>query len=253
MVSVTHRTRNVKQPYGGYLPVKQMHKIKYEDNNQLNNFKDESVSPSIIGLAVDYLTRISLGYSKEEVFNISLRGALLIKEPIMAYDLLDNINGLDRESILSTCKLVGFDSVYRAGPMAYKPVHNIRLSDETIEDIKTLVNRSIKFFKDNGPVLLSGFTFEGGYSSTINTGDADFLTPDTLWDLKVSKNSISSKYTLQILVYYIMGLKSKHRENFEKLESIGIFNPKLNIAYVKNIKEISKETFSSVSEKVICY
>lgn len=253
MASVTSRTSKVKQPYGGYLPVKTMDKIQFEDKNQLNNTKDMFATPSIIGLAVDYLTRLMMGYNKKEVFNISLRGARLIKKTNKALHLLKNINGLTRTSIVSACKLVGFDSVVRAGPMTYKPVENIEPSDDSIEDIRMLVERSVKFFQKNGPIVLCGFTFEEGYSSTINTGDADFLTSQGLWDLKVSKNSISSKHTLQILIYYIMGLKSKHREYFNNIECIGIFNPKLNIAYLKKIRDLDKEMLKIVSEEVICY
>lgn len=251
MVSVTTRTRTVKQPYGGYLPVKQMNKIQYEDNIKLHSTNDEFVSPSIIGLAVDYLTRLMMGHNKKEVFAVSLRGARLINESDTAFDLLENIVCLDEKSIVSTCKLVGFDSVYRAGPMAYKPIQTIKPSNESIEDIKTMVTRSMDFFDNNGPIRLSGFTFEGGYSTTIDTGDADFLTSQGLWDLKVLKNSISSKHTLQILVYYIMGLRSKHQNLFKEVDCIGIFNPKLTIAYVKNIKDLDKKLIEIVSKEVI--
>ena len=251
MVSVTSRTRKVKQPYGGYLPVKQMDKFKYEDDFELNNTKDEFLSPVITGLAVDYLTRLMLRNNKKDVFYINLRGAQFIKKHTQAIELLENINGLDSRSIVNACKLVGFDTVFRAGPATYKPVENIMPSDESIEDIKIMVNRTVNFFKDNGPIILRIFTFEEGYSSKITTGDADFLTSKTLWDLKVSKNSISSKHTLQILVYYLMGLRSIHKEHFEKLETIGLFNPKLNIAYVKNTEDIDKELIGVVSKEVI--
>ena len=50
------------------------------------------------------------------------------------------------------------------------------------------------------PIDISGITFEGGYSSVIVSGDADFITKDTLWDFKVSKNSPTSKQTLQLLI-----------------------------------------------------
>lgn len=79
------------------------------------------------------------------------------------------------------------------------------------------------------------------------------MTSKTLWDLKVSKNSISSKHTLQVLVYYLMGLRSIHKEHFENLETIGLFNPKLNIAYIKDIIDIDEETMIRVSKEVICY
>ena len=51
-----------------------------------------------------------------------------------------------------------------------------------------MIERSILFFKQYGPITKEGFTFEGGYTKNISTGDGDFLTRDTLWDFKVSKN-----------------------------------------------------------------
>ena len=50
------------------------------------------------------------------------------------------------------------------------------------------------------------FTFEGGYTNIVSSGDGDYLTEDTLWDFKVSKEEPKSKYTLQLLMYYIMGV-----------------------------------------------
>ena len=40
---------------------------------------------------------------------------------------------------------------------------------------------------------LSGFTFDGAYTNVIGSGDGDYLTKDTLWELKVSKNELSNK------------------------------------------------------------
>lgn len=50
-----------------------------------------------------------------------------------------------------------------------------------------------------------------------------------------------------------MGLRSIHKEHFENLETIGLFNPKLNIAYIKDIIDIDEETMIRVSKEVICY
>jgi hypothetical protein len=95
-------------------------------------------------------------------------------------------------------------------------------------------------------------TFGGGYTRTITNGDADFVTQDTIWDIKVTKNSITIKHTLQLLIYYIMGIHSKH-EYFKNIKNIGIFNPRENSIYICPIANISKDLIKQIEEEVICY
>jgi hypothetical protein len=75
--------------------------------------------------------------------------------------------------------------------------------------------------------LLDGFTFEGGYTDTVSKGDGDLTTADTLWDFKVSKAKVKKEYTLQLLMYWRMGLHSVHPE-FQGIKYLGIYNPRLN-------------------------
>ncbi len=115
-----------------------------------------------------------------------------------------------------------------------------------------MVKRSILFFNKYGPIIKGGFTFDGGYTDIINSGDGDFLTSDTLWDFKVSKNNLTSVQTLQILIYYIMGIHSMHDE-FRSIQKLGIFNPRINCTYLKVITDIPTEIIAEVSTKVIGY
>ena len=61
MSSVTKRISMVKQPYGGYLNKNQFDVSVIDDGKILN--EKENISPSLIGLAVDYLTRFMMGAS----------------------------------------------------------------------------------------------------------------------------------------------------------------------------------------------
>ena len=56
-MSVTQRVKTIRQPRGGYIPLRMMEKTEYYDGKVLG---EENVSPSVVGLAVDYLTRIEL-------------------------------------------------------------------------------------------------------------------------------------------------------------------------------------------------
>ena len=91
-----------------------------------------------------------------------------------------------------------------------KKASDINPDKKTIYNIKTLIERCINFWEDYGPIEVDGFTFEnGGYTDIVTSGDGDFLTYDTLWDFKVSKQEPKSDHTLQILMYYIMGKHTK--------------------------------------------
>ena len=250
MVSVTQRVKQIKQPRGGYLPVKAFTVTTLEDGQLLN--PEESIVASLVGTAVDYLSRFMDGTAVEEAFEISLLGARAMRMEAKAFVLLDDVKGLDDLSITRACQLAGFDSAFRAGPLAYRPVESIVPDQATIANIRIMVERSLSFFKAFGSVTTDGFTMEGAYTATITTGDGDFLTKDTLWDFKVSTNKPNKDHTLQLLIYYLMGRRSIHLE-FQTIENLGIFNPRQNTIYQLPISKISDEVIKEVETDVIGY
>ena len=250
MTSVTQRISLVKQPRGGFLPVKLFSEEKLSDEKEL--FSQENVSPNLVGLCVDYLSRFMIGSDKERAFEISLLGASLVGMKVQAQKFLSKITGLDDSSIANACKLVGFDVIYRAGMAFYKPVEEIDPDEQTIANIRIMVERSLAFFADYGPVVKDGFDLKGAYTDLITIGDGDFLTADTLWDFKVSKAKPSKTHTLQLLVYYLMGIRSIHSE-FASIEYLGLYNPRQNVVYRLGISDIPKETIELVEHEVIGY
>lgn len=249
-VSVTQRIKQVKQPRGGYVnPALFEITVKEEDAELAIN---ENIHPSLIGIAVDYLTRFSSGDSAEEAFKISLKGAGLINKDKVAKKLLNNITSLDDISIINAVKLSGFDVVFRAGLSKYKPVEEIEPDASTINNIRIMVDRSLKFLEEYGPKILDGFTFVGGYTDTVSTGDGDFITEDTLWDFKVSKLPPKKEHTLQLLMYWRMGIRSNQKE-FQNIKFLGIFNPRLNRVYKLPISKISDDLIKKVEKEVIGY
>ena len=180
-----------------------------------------------------------------------------------ANELLKHITGNNDESIINACDLVGYDVYYRNAmwvlTSSYSEYKERKIPDkQTINNIKILINRSLKFFEEFGPITTDGFTFEssdnklGGYTETIDTGDGDFLTKDTLWDFKVSKNKLNKNQTLQLAIYYIMGKHSK-KEIFNNITKVGIFNPRLNIIYLLDMNNVSKTIINAIEKNVICY
>ena len=278
MSSVTGRINSFKQPRGGFIKPSQFEVVVLKDSTVLN--EEENISASIVGTAVDYLTRLVIGTNKDKAFEISLQGAVRAEEfgeenaYNIALDLLNDINGIDEDSVINACKLVRFD-VWRRNPMAAIMARNSPETypdQTTINNIQVLVKRSMSFFDKYGPITKDGFTFEpinqnaksyekmikngkgtyGGYTATVNSGDGDFLTADTLWDFKVSKSKPTNKHTLQLLMYWIMGQHSG-QEIYKSITKLGIFNPRLNTVYLLDMKNISDEIIQTVEKEVICY
>lgn len=250
MSSVTNRIKEIKQPRGGYVNPRKFREVILNDEKNLND--EENVHASIIGMAVDYLSRIIMGDTKEEAFKISLIGAQIIQQSNKAQKLLDKIKGTDDNSIIAACKLVGYDVCVRAGKNFFKPIENINPDKNTIENIRIMVNRTEAFIKEYGPIKEKGMTFIGGYTQTITSGDADFMTEDTLWEFKVSNDRPKSIHTLQLLVYYLLGIHSD-KEKYSKIKNLAIYNPRLNKVFIINIDKISEETIKLVENEVIGY
>ena len=250
MPSVTQRISQVKQPRGGYLNPKDLTLIQLSDGENLA--EEENVSAGLVGLVVDYMTRYMLGTDVVEAFAVSIMGAEIIGEKEKCIYLLTNIKGLDDKSLIAATKVVGYDVCFRAGPMGYRPVDTIMPDKATLSNMRTMINRSLAFFKQYGPITKDGFTFEGGYTETVQTGDGDFLTEDTLWDFKVSIKDPTNKHTLQLLMYYIMGIHSVH-PFFKKIKRIGVFNPRLNRVYLYDLANVPAEVIEEIERDVICY
>lgn len=254
--SVTARIKFIKQPRGGYIKPKEFERIQLEGGgieDLPHPMAEENVHVSLVGMAVDYLTRFITGDKPEAAFGISYLGARTLKKLDTFEDLLSRITGLDDKSIDAAVKLTGFDCVYRAGKEVYRPVEDIIPNSQTIENIRAMVTRAQNFFKLYGPKVRDSFTFEGGTTPYITVGDGDYLTQDGLWDFKVSKrDQLTSDQTLQLLIYWRMGLHSIFAYYYF-VQYLGIYNPRTNVAYRLKVDKIPQPTIDEVEEKVIGY
>ena len=257
MATVTSRAKSVIQPGEGYIGPSLFIETVCGDSN----IKSGGVAPPfIVGMAVDYLSRFMLTGNLEDAFKITRMGifkCMLEGNEKMADDgnrLIDNIKGLDEVSVSFAIKAVTFDAYYRGGGPDQKAVncYTVPFSKGDIANIITMVNRTVTFFTEN-KITSYGFNFRpDGYSEIVNDGDGDYLTEDTLWDLKVSKYPPTSVISLQLAMYYIMG---QHSGNpiFDKIDKVGVYNPLLNKSFIIDMKTISKDTVKAIECDVIGY
>lgn len=249
--SVTRRAKTVQQPHDGYLPLSRFAHHTLEDGFCLK--AAENIPASIMGQTVDYMSRLVAGVDDpESAFRISLFGAILAGRPQRGTELLSQIHGLDDASLGAACKLSSYDAYFRSPNM--KAVHPVEPepNHDTLFNIRLMITRMVRFLSEYGPVIKSGFTMEGGYTDIVSSGDGDFLTEDTLWDVKTSKFPPKSSDTLQVLMYYIMG-KHSWNESFQKIQSIGIVNPRLNSIWTIDAAQVPHSVIEEVERHVIGY
>lgn len=265
--SVTGRIKAISQPRGGYLPAKMLVPHTLDDSRELFPMADETVHPSLIGTAVDSLTRACITKDVEESFKASRRGAQNVEVlgiSDSSVDLADYListikkridtpNGLTDDVCSAALILSSFDVAYR-NPLMFKQIlPENQINQKTLDNVKVFTSRSIDFFSKFGPIISSGFEFDGAYTNLVSIGDGDYLTNSTLWDMKVSKTQPTKDHTLQLLMYYLMGLRSIHGEKFKALKQIGLFNPRLHTYYTCSLSEIPDETLRNIEKDVIGY
>ena len=250
MYSVTQRIRSIKQPYRGYLPIRSFSSKSYEDGRNLN--PQENVHGSCVGLAVDYLTRFRITNDADTAFAISMMGAEILGQcgQTNQYDFCCHLlEAVKNGGIAEAVQLVAYDPVFRAGVI---DIPKLEPDAATIENIEIMVQRGVDFLNHCGSIIKSGFTLEGGYTDTVSSGDGDYLTHDALIDFKVLRRDFKSDNTLQVLMYYLMGLRSVHAE-FKNVQRLVLFNPRKNVAKFINVNEIAASVIDEVNTKVIGY
>ena len=253
MPSVRDRIRTVTQPPGGFIPKQIVKRRDYDDGLSID--KSSPLYPaysSVQGLAVDYLTRMALGCTPKKAFEVSLLGSRLVGEAEKADLLLKQIKGIDTESIIFACKLTGYDVAYRRGAGFFRGVDSICPDETVINNIAIMVRRGAQFLASRGPIVDTGFTFDGGYTRLVSSGDGDFLCKKGLWDFKVSQFEPGNSDYLQILLYYLLGVHSC-KTKFKDIREIGLFNPMQNVSYEISVSELPDDTLRTVTHDVIGY
>jgi len=295
MVSVTQRitqyNTQVGQPRGGLIRPTMMSFTVIDDEHGVLDHKIENLHASVIGMAVDYLSRLvrvhvrqdEFSDSVRDVFKVSLRGADRIdtvyagsgvaaaaEEAVSSIRFFTTDQDLamaviDENTVRAACQLAGYDVGGRNDPRLWNPEHGAagRVPDQmTITHVAIMLARTQAFFAEYGPVTKDGFVFadplrfhlgeRGGYTDLVDSGDGDFVTLDTLWDLKVSASKPTKDHTLQLLMYFLMG-KESGLPAFAELTHVGLFNPRLGTVHRLAVANVPSDVIETIRRDVIGY
>lgn len=257
MATITNISKNAKQPPGGYLPLKKFNKKNY--NFLPYDGKEEyNINPGLVGNAVDYGSRL---FFDTDVFVICKDAANKIgsdvynrlnKEITKLEKYIQKNKEYDKKAVTTLCNIVYFDIVYRTGKYREEDLFSCEPDDDTAFLINLYIQRTLLFFKEVGPVCAMGFTFEDAFTQLFTSGEGDFLTRDTIWDLKVLKNNPNTQKTLQVACYYVAALQS-NKNIYKNIKGFGIFNPRKNTSWEMNGKDIDEFVLWKIKNECLGY
>lgn len=241
--NVTGRIDTVKQPRGGYLPLKSFAVEQYDEMVNLD-YKSEGIWPTVSGNVVEKLVGLKLGVRPDWLFSKSLNQAKKRDASLLARtnELIDRVSSsksheVSRELVLNVTELQYTENLVWADSPFTSP------SKIGLDSMNRLADNTIKLLKPYGSLHDWNFHITK-YNTTVGLGDGDFCTGDTLWDLKVSVKPFTSKHTLQILSYYLL-------TDLPKITHIGLINPRRGTLLRIAISEIPDETIDSVKKRVL--
>lgn len=230
-------SERIAQPEGGYISPETLEVVSlYDDDYDDALNPKENVRPDLINTAVDHMTRFAFGLRAEEVFARSLAGAVwFMPLNAEAWGFIPGIEYANEDnSIINALKLSVFDDLH-VNEDHQVVVEEIDPDEATIENVKAMVWRSIRFFNGGGPNILT----------------KGFMTFDTLWDLSTSEARPTKEQTLQLLIRWRGGLRCVHAGWFRNIRYLGIYNPRLNKAYRIKVDAISQDAIDAVDRYVL--
>ena len=293
MTTVTRRVEAMSKHAPSQLTPKLFTPHHYHDDYVLHD--RETLHPAVIGTSVDNLVRTMTlpAHAKHtpsafrnacmDIFSHSLQGLTFMQA-------MGEFDGDPEEFWLTQCDMltpkptpahVGAVVRLSLADMAYRASQPTKVHTDPsrwdIENIMVMARRSIVMLGDLGGVTVAGFHFAdgdeviddnllkrsryfGGYTSTITTGDGDFLTPTHLIDMKVSHQGPTKKHLLQVLTYWRMGLHAFNDKsqpmydgNFHTITHLGIINPRTYTSHTLAVDTLAPDSVAFIDNDVIAY
>lgn len=274
MSSVSELVENVEQPVFGILPVNKFVKKELRQDSYVLSNKSK-IPATHLGLIVDYCVKYILGVKLSDILHVEYSGyaehirvsairfydsiseqaltQIYIEDERREICLSDFISKVENagtfdDFVTNMFYIIQYGDFIRNIRYAYNRLgetFTTELSKEELQDILIYFIRTQSWINTFDCVTPMYKFKPFGYNSTVTSGEGDFCTDKTLWDLKVSNGNPTTKDTLQLLMYYIM---AKHSGNklYSNVDSIGVYNPKLDSTWLCNIDTVDRNTIKYV-------
>lgn len=227
-MSTTGRSASecIEQPRVGYIDPKTLQVVPPEGDRCVDMLEPvENISSALVETVVNRMTMVMRGIPVSKAFAKSLDAFQILEEDAEAQRLISGINkDLDDNSIINAVKLSGFVVEWGSpGVVLCEPVERINPDEATIQNVKTMVERSFHFAKDVEREA-------SGYFLDLKTSEVHPTKED---------------------VYELIGRwRNALRLALIQCRYLGIYNPRLNEAYKVRVDDIPDDTIAAVEKRL---
>lgn len=224
MRSLKNTAEVIHQPRGGFLNPSKMTRLSFFDPDPIPPF----LPKRSLNQTVNALCRFWILGDPNQAFADSLAGAKILNRFTEAEALLARVNhSLSDDCIQAAYFLIHFDSVILSGPQFFSPPKG----ELNCAAVRSMVQRSLRFFESCVPPI-----------SIV--GQEGFASEDSFWLVEAFNNEPTTKQTVVLVAAFLLC----HREG-RRPETIGIFNPKTNVAFLYRISTEDQEMLRQVSHQ----
>lgn len=267
------------QPRGGYINPKDMleERIAQDlpadyEKKVADGYEKATLSPHIIGLVVDYLSRLEYfriydlqndvdwGVEKSirAAFRISLLGARLAGKTDEAERLVERlVDGYKTDKkeykkiTQAASELVTFDTMVRLGKY-FEDAEKPKITDADAKLVKEMVRATTYYLWCKQSDSCPDVRYHARGAKNVLPSDADWLTDDSLIDLKCTKDGPKSTETFQLILYYILG-KHELPASFADIKYLKLLNPRLCKVYSYEIDKLNKDDLKHIEKDIMGY
>ncbi|MDO4220188.1 MAG: hypothetical protein Q4D22_03095 [Candidatus Saccharibacteria bacterium] len=261
------------QSRGGFIHPKDMAESSFDEDKfslytyaQLVETSYIGIPPSSLGTLFDYLLRtemyISSGVETMDAimnsFFTSVKGATRVNEFDKVRDLMINLYDCYnrkkenyRKIVSLAVQLVRYDTAFRSG--YFDPNEKpYKVAEEEASIIDYMLKATQIYLMTHEKITRLGVSFNAIGAKNCAPSDADLLGEDALIDIKLIRKEPTSQHTLQLLLYYIMGLHEYHDE-FVGVKYLKVLNPRKGKIYSYDIAKIDIDTLKHVEKNIMGY
>ena len=225
---VRGRAQQTPQPPGGLLPLDRFERQRF--GGALLSRRTESGPAGTIASAVELIARWDLSGDPRAR-----------AEPTVA--ALEAIRGVRRGEHSETGP-AAIASFFRSGDNdVFDELDWEEDNDDTLTHIAEMRVRVSQFFGRFGEPIRPG-TWAISSERFQLVGHIDFVSADTIWDLKVSSTGPSKVDLLQLLLYWVVF--NDDPENNMEIAYVGFCNPRMDVAWRMAVADIPGEVISSL-------
>lgn len=243
MKTIYEQIKSISQPIGGFINPKNVPytilptKDHIDDRESLETYE----MLALIKLIFHYVDTKFSRYILEDQLKFFKNS----KNTSLGKNIINNISELDNQDINNIYYLIQLKNI----DMTVKDTSELsQLTEPDLYNIHIYIKRYTEFTS----TLKKPIKHHIRYNNTpyIKSDVIELISQDSLWDFTLSRKNPTKNQFLSLLVQYVILSRTI---GFNKIKTIGLFNPRTNILYTINTQTVDPDLIKICEKDLLGY